>query len=58
MDPEFSHALYTVVINKCVKYMKLSINYEGISRVLYNVGYVACTVAHSEIINFHAILRR
>jgi len=41
MDSRFSHALNTVIINKCVKYMKLSINCGGISGVLYNIGYIA-----------------
>lgn len=41
MNSEFSRALYTVVNNKCIKYVKLNINYEGISRVLYSVGYIA-----------------
>lgn len=40
MNPGFSHALYTVVNNKWVKYVKLDINYEGILRVLYNIGYI------------------
>lgn len=40
MNLEFSRALYTIVNNKCIKYVKLNINYEGISRVLYNVGYI------------------
>jgi len=41
MDPKFPRALNTLVINKRLKFITLSINCEGILGILHNIRYIA-----------------
>ena len=41
MDPRFPRALNTLVINKRLKFITLSINCESILEALHNIGYIA-----------------